>query len=109
MSQHSVPLRIYYLVFATLLLLTLITVEVAFWNFGILSFHIALGIATTKALLVILYFMHVRYSSGLTGLFVGAGFIFFGIMLSFILLDLLSRTWQLQPDASGFSLFMPFL
>ncbi|UCF36045.1 MAG: cytochrome C oxidase subunit IV family protein [Acidobacteriota bacterium] len=107
MSEHSIPARIYYLVFATLLLLTLITVEVAFYDLGILTFGVALGIACFKAALVILYFMHVRYSSGLTGIFVAAGFVFLAIMLTFFLLDASSRDWQYQPDSSGFSMVRP--
>lgn len=107
MSGHKIPSRIYYLIFATLLLLTMITVEVAFYDLGILSFPVALGIACFKSTLVILYFMHVRYSSGLTGLFVSAGFIFLAIMLVFTLLDLGTRDWQFQPDESGISLQNP--
>lgn len=103
MSEHKIPLRIYYLVFATLALLTLITVEVAFYDFGILNFWLALLIASVKATLVILWFMHVRYSTGLTGLFVGAGFIFLAIMLTFFFMDIRTRDWQYQPDSSGFS------
>jgi cytochrome c oxidase subunit 4 len=107
MSHHTIPSRVYYLIFATLLLLTLITVEVAFYNLQILSFPVALAIACTKATLVVLYFMHVRYSSGLTGLFVSAGFIFLAIMLVFTLADLLTRDWQYQHDGTGISLMVP--
>jgi len=103
MSAHVVPKKIYYMVFATLLLLTLITVEVAFYNLGILNFEVALGIAVTKATLVILYFMHVRYSSGQTAIFVASGFIFLAILLAFTFADLKSRPWQYQPDGTGFS------
>jgi cytochrome c oxidase subunit 4 len=108
MSDHVLPRGIYYLIFATLLLLTLITVEVSFYDLGILSFQVALLIASTKAMLVILFFMHVKYESGLTALFVGAGFVFLAIMLLFILGDLLSRGWQYQPESAGFSLMLPF-
>jgi cytochrome c oxidase subunit 4 len=109
MAGHKIPTRIYYLVFATLVLLTLLTVEVAFYDLGLLSFWVALGIASTKGTLVVLYFMHVRYSSGLTGIFVASGFTFLAIMLLFFLIDQYSRDWQFQPDATGFSLFTPFL
>ena len=102
MTEHKIPLRIYYLVFATLALFTLITVEVAFYDFGILNFWLALLIASVKATMVILWFMHVRYSTGLTGLFVAAGFIFLAIMLTFFLMDVGTRDWQYQPDSSGF-------
>ncbi len=108
MSAHKIPARIYYLIFATLLLLTMITVEVAFYDIGILSFPVALGIACFKSTLVILYFMHVRYGTGLTGLFVSAGFIFLAILMVFTLMDLNTRDWQVQPDESGISLAAPF-
>lgn len=109
MAQHILPVRVYWLIFATLLVLTLLTVEVSFYDHGLLNFWLALAIATGKATLVVLYFMHVRYSSGLTGVFVAAGFIFLVIMLTFTLADLLSRGWQYQPDSSGFSLLLPSL
>jgi cytochrome c oxidase subunit 4 len=93
MSQHLVPKRIYYLVFATLLLLTLVTVDVAFYNLGFLSTPVALTIATGKALLVIFYFMHVRYSPPLTWVFAGAGFLWFFILIALTLSDFLTRHW----------------
>jgi len=46
MSEHVVPVRIYAVIFATLLLLTLVTVDVAFYNFGMMNVTIALAIAT---------------------------------------------------------------
>lgn len=107
MSDHVIPKGVYALIFVTLLILTLLTVEVSFWNLGILNFHMALLIAGTKSMLVILYFMHVRYKGGLTGVFVAAGFIFLGILLIFTLSDLFTRGWQYQPDTSAFSMLIP--
>jgi cytochrome c oxidase subunit 4 len=83
MAHVVIPQKVYYLVFVTLICLTLITVDVAFYNFGFLNIYIAMGIATTKALMVVLYFMHVRYSSRLTWIFVGAGV--FWLLILFIL------------------------
>lgn len=91
MSQHVIPQRIYILVFVTLLLLTLLTVDVAFMEAGWLNLYIALAIATCKALLVILFFMHVRYSPRLTWVFVGAGFFWLVILFVFTLGDYLTR------------------
>lgn len=90
---HIVPKRIYYLVFATLFLLTLVTVDVAFYDLGLLSLPVALLIATGKATLVIVYFMHVRYSSPLTWIFAGAGFFWFLILIGLTLSDYLTRHW----------------
>jgi cytochrome c oxidase subunit IV len=97
MSQHIAPQRTYYLVFATLLLLTLVTVEVAFFDFGLLSIYLALLIATGKALFVILYFMHVRYSPRLTWVFAGAGFFWLTILIALTLSDFLTRNWLFVP------------
>ena len=71
MTQPIVSRALYYRICAALLLLTLLTVGVAYLNLGALNTVIALTIATGKALLVVLFFMHVRYSRPLTWLFAG--------------------------------------
>jgi cytochrome c oxidase subunit 4 len=91
MSQHVVPQRIYLLVFATLLLLTLVTVDVAFYNFGWLNIYLALTIATFKATIVVMYFMHVKYSPRLTWLFAIAGIFWMIILLVLMLSDYMTR------------------
>jgi len=99
MSQHAVPLRIYFLVFAALLVLTFITIQVAFMDLGgVLNTFVALLIACTKATLVVLYFMHVRYSSPLTRIFITAGLVWFVILLVFTLSDYLTRQWLPSPE-----------
>ncbi len=97
MSQHIVPQKIYFLIFVALMVLTAITVVVAFLDLGILNNVIMLTIACTKAVLVILYFMHVRYSSRLTWVFVGAGFFWLAILLVFTLADYLTRGAMVNP------------
>jgi len=106
MSHQVVPLRVYYLIFATLILMTLITVEVAFWNLGLLTFWVALGIASFKATLVVLYFMHVRYAHQVVWLFAATGFVFLVILLVLTLNDPLTRGWQFQAEDPGMSIFM---
>jgi cytochrome c oxidase subunit 4 len=91
MSQHVVPQKIYLLVFATLLLLTLVTVDVAFYNFGWLNIYLALVIATFKATIVVMYFMHVKYSPRLTWLFAIAGIFWMIILMVLMLSDYLTR------------------
>jgi cytochrome c oxidase subunit 4 len=91
MSQHVVPQKIYLLVFATLLCLTLVTVDVAFYNFGWLNIYLALIIATFKATIVVMYFMHVRYSPRLTWLFAIAGIFWMIILLVLMLSDYVTR------------------
>lgn len=99
MSQHLIlPQRVYFRVFAALLLLTLVTVAVAYIDLGPLNNVVALSIAVTKTVLVILYFMHVRYSSRLTWVFVGAGFFWLVLMIALTLSDVFSRGWLPPPQ-----------
>ncbi len=58
---HAVPLRVLLAVFAVLLLMTLLTVASTWYDLGSWNLIIALGIATFKAALVVLFFMHLRY------------------------------------------------
>jgi cytochrome c oxidase subunit 4 len=91
MSQHVIPQKVYYLVFVTLILLTLVTVDVAFYNFGFLNIYIAMAIATVKALVVALYFMHLRYNPRLTWLFAGAGLLWLLILFVLTFADYATR------------------
>jgi cytochrome c oxidase subunit 4 len=91
MSQHVIPQKIYYLVFVTLILLTLVTVDVAFYNFGFLNIYIAMAIASVKATIVAMYFMHLRYNPRLTWLFAGAGLLWLLIMFVLTLADYVTR------------------
>ncbi len=72
MSGHVSPKTTYYAIFGALMVLTAITVSIAFINLGPLNFPVALAIAILKATLVILFFMHVKYSSHLTKLICGS-------------------------------------
>ncbi|MGH8069670.1 MAG: cytochrome C oxidase subunit IV family protein [Candidatus Entotheonellia bacterium] len=93
MSQQLVARQLYYRVFATLLGLTLLTIGAAFLDLGRLNTIIALTIAVGKALLVMLFFMHLRYSSGLTWIVLGAGAFWLGLLLTITLSDYLTRGW----------------
>ena len=83
--------RSYVGIWAALLVLLLLTWALAQVNLGPFNTVVALSIAVAKMLLVLLYFMHVRYSSRLTWVFVAAGFIWFLIMVDLTLSDYLSR------------------
>ncbi len=93
MSEHIVPKKIYYRIFGALLVGTALTVIFAFINLGNFNIVAALLIAIAKALLVITFFMHVKYSSRLTKLWVAVGFIWLFIMLAITMTDYLSRAW----------------
>jgi cytochrome c oxidase subunit IV len=90
-----VPRRLYYGVFTVLLALTLLTWGLSYLELSnTLGIIVALTIAMAKALLVVLFFMHVRYSSRLTWVFVGTGVAFLGHMLILTMSDYLTRgTW----------------
>jgi cytochrome c oxidase subunit IV len=93
MPEHIVPKKLYYMIFAALLVGTALTVMFAFINLGNFNILAALVIAVIKASLVIFFFMHVKYSSRLTKLWVAVGFIWLFIMLSITMTDYLSRAW----------------
>jgi len=101
MAGHISPKSMYYGIFAALMVLTVVTVAVATINLGSLNFPVAIGIAITKATLVILFFMHAKYSSKLTKLFVGTAFFFLFILLGLTMTDFLSRGMQTYPGGSA--------
>ena len=97
MSGHVSSIKLYGAIFATLMVLTAVTVLVAYVDLGGMNKVVALGIATFKATLVVLYFMHVKYSSRLTKLVVMAGFFFLIILLGLTMTDYASREWLPGP------------
>jgi cytochrome c oxidase subunit 4 len=99
MSQHIVSPKIYFLIFAGLLALTALTTGAAFVDLGLFNTVVALMIAVTKAILVILFFMHVRYSPHLTRIVVVAGFLWLAILITLTLSDFRTRQWT--PNPSG--------
>ena len=90
-AEHIVPIRIYLLIFATLLVLTAVTTAVAYINLGPLNVVVMLSIACFKASLVILYFMHVRFTNRVTQLAAVTGFAWLLIMFALTLGDYLTR------------------
>ena len=101
MSGHVSPKNTYYLIFGTLMLMTAVTVGAAFVDLGILNFPVALAIAIFKATLVILFFMHVKYSSRLTKLVCGGAFFFLLILFALTMTDYLSRGWFVSPGGTA--------
>jgi len=92
MSEHIVSVRVYISIFLVLLVGTALTVWVAFLDFpGKLNTIIALAIATAKATFVVLYFMHVRYSSRLIWVIVASALFWMGILFAFTFSDYLTR------------------
>jgi cytochrome c oxidase subunit 4 len=94
---HVTPLPVYLTVFGTLMVLTAVTVAVAYVNLGEFNKVVALGIASFKATIVVLYFMHVKHASRLTKLIVVTGIFFLFILFSLTMVDYSSRMWVNPP------------
>ena len=99
--SHVSPKSTYYTIFGALMVLTAITVAVAFIDIGLLNFPVAISIAVLKATLVILFFMHVKYASHLTKLFVAMAFFFLVTLFGLTLTDYLSRGFNTYPGGAG--------
>jgi cytochrome c oxidase subunit 4 len=94
MTEQIVSRQIYYWVFGALLALTLLTWGIYHIDLGgQLNLIVAVTIAICKATLVVLFFMHVRYSDRLTWVFIGAGIFWLVLLITFTLSDYLTRSW----------------
>jgi cytochrome c oxidase subunit IV len=91
--HHVAPKLLYYAVFGALIVGTALTVLVAKFDLGALNNVVMLTIAITKATLVVLYFMHVRWGSRLTWVIVASSFFWLLIMFTFTMMDYMSRGW----------------
>jgi cytochrome c oxidase subunit 4 len=94
MSEHVSPKSVYYSIFGALMVLTAVTVFAAYVNLGNFNAPVALAIATFKATLVVLFFMHVKYSSRLTKLVVATSLFFLCILLGQTMMDYATRGLQ---------------
>ena len=92
---HVASLGLYFAIFLVLMIGTALTVAVAYVDLGVFNTPVAITIAVVKATLVLLYFMHLRWSERLTALFIGASFVWLGLMMAFTFADLVTR--QLLP------------
>lgn len=94
MSEHIVSVKIYLMIFAALMVGTALTVWAGLQDFpGRLNVIIAMTIAVIKATLVVLYFMHVRYSSRLIWVIFASALFWMGILFALTLSDYLTRGW----------------
>ena len=94
-EHHIVTPMNYLFVYIALIIGTILTVVAADIDMGVLNPIVALGIACTKACVVILFFMHVKYQSRLVKLTVSAGFFTFIVLITMTLTDYMSRAWGL--------------
>ena len=92
-AEHIDSAKSYVLVFAGLIVLTVVTTAVAFVDLGAFSVVAALGIACCKMLLVAMFFMHVRHSTRLTKLVLVGALLWLSILIGFTLTDFVTRGW----------------
>ena len=92
-AAHVAPKSMYYMVFGALILGTILTVAASKVDMGPLNNIVMLAIACTKASLVILFFMHVRWSSRLTWVVAMSGFFWLLILFGIGMSDYMSRGW----------------
>ena len=92
-AHHIVSPLVYVVIFFTLLVGTALTVWASYVDLGVWNPIIALAIACTKATLVVLFFMHVKYGTKLTKLTVVAGIFTFLCLVAMTLADYSSRAW----------------
>jgi len=100
MDEPKASVPTYVVVYVALLALVALTTGLAYLNLTPWSSTVAMVIAGLKAVLVILYFMHVRYGKPITWVFAGAGLYFVAILFFLTLQDVLTRSW-LSPFLGG--------
>ena len=91
---HTRPRRAYYTIYAILMVCTYLTWQVAYFDLGSFNTVAALGIAAFKAVLVALFFMHVRDSPRLTSAVVIGSLFWLFILLALTMSDYLTRGWM---------------
>jgi cytochrome c oxidase subunit IV len=96
-GHHIAPVSLYITIFLLLMVLTLATWGVTFVHLGMFNLPVALGIAITKATLVILFFMHVYWSPKIIKVTMGMSIFFLLIMLMMVMSDYLSRGFYGMP------------
>jgi cytochrome c oxidase subunit IV len=92
-GHHVVPVKIYVAVFSALVFFTLSTVAAAFVDMGPFNNVVMIGIAILKASLVVLFFMHVKYSTRMIPLVAVGGVFFLLILFAITMSDYMSRGW----------------
>jgi cytochrome c oxidase subunit IV len=92
-TAHVLPRSVYYAVYAALLVLLLATVGAAYIDLGAFNFLVSLAIAVVKAILIMLIFMHVRYSERLVWIFATFAFLWLAVLIGMSLNDYFTRGW----------------
>ena len=93
-SVHIASKRPYFAIFDLLMVCTYLTWQVAFFDLGVFNTVVALGIAAFKAVLVILFFMHVRHGARITWVVIVGAMFWLALMLTITMSDYLTRGWK---------------
>jgi len=94
--EHLLPKSLYFKIFGALMVLTALTVSLAYVDLGQFNIVVALAVAIVKASLVVMFFMHLKYESHLTKVVLGAG-VFWLVLLLGIIMDYVTRSWMYTP------------
>ena len=97
-TEHVVPISTYLLVFILLMIGTGLTTWIAYIDLGPFNTVVALVIAFIKMSLVVLFFMHVKYATGLNRIVIVAGFFWLAIMITLTSADEFTRHWEMLPQ-----------
>ena len=101
MSGHVVPQKLYFVIFGSLLALTAVTTVMAFVNLGKWNTVLALVIACFKATLVILFFMHWKWSTHLVRVVILSALLWLVLLIGLTTTDFVSRGWTPVPEGWG--------
>jgi cytochrome c oxidase subunit 4 len=93
--HHQAPLFMYFAVFFALMILTILTVYVSRIDLGAMNTLVAMVIAVCKAVVVILWFMHVIHSPRMTWIVVISSFLWLAVMFALFFADYLTRGWSI--------------
>src|SRR5208337_1809313 len=107
MPGHVVPKRIYFFIFGSLLALTALTTGMAYVDMGQWNTIVALAIACCKATLVILFFMHWRWSTRLVRVVILSALLWLVILIGLTSTDFISRHWTPVPEGWESSMLRP--
>jgi len=97
MPHHVVPVKTYVMVFLSLVVFTVLTTAVSYIDLGPFNTVVAMVIAFCKMLLVVLFFMHLRYTKGVVPLTLFAGIFWLALLIGLTLSDYQSRAWTPVP------------
>ena len=107
MSAHVVPKKLYFVIFGSLLAMTALTTGMAYVDMGKWNTVVALAIACCKATLVILFFMHWRWSTRLVRVVILSALLWLIILIGLTSTDFISRHWTPQPETWESSMLRP--